>query len=910
VLYGRDLEREYLAGLLKAAHSGMSSAIVVRGEAGAGKSSLLDDVAAHADGVTTLRAVGVESESELAFAGLHQLLAPVLLRNIDSLMPPRRAALRSALGLTAANDAPDRFLVAAAVLDLLAAAAEHEPVLAIVDDAQWIDGASQDALLFVGRRLDLDGIVLMFGVRESEASRFDARGLETLTLSGLDDVAAVALIGRRTGIAPVAGVVSRLVAETGGNPLALGEIAASVDEAVLRGDEPLPDPLPLSRGIEAAFSDRMSRLPDATRAMLLVAALEPRADLPLVARAGAVIGAHIDDLEPAELAGVVRVDGSRVVFDHPLLRSAVEAGATWAQRRRVHQALGQELPAADVDRRAWHAAAAALDPDEAVAAELERLAQRARGRGGNASAQAAFTRAAELSTDPADSGRRLLAAADAAWHAGRAPEAVALLDRAESVVSDDERVRADHLRGVIALRTGAFADAHRLLIAAATHAAAVDLDRAVRILGDAARTGAFAGNPAWIADAAAALRELPDPPSDGTRLIRTMVGAVGAILLGDTALGTARLREALPLAEQAHDVEVSSYAITAAYLIGDVALATRLLASAEAAARELGVIGDLPQLLILRAAAENDAGRFGLALAAADEGATLARASGQRAPYAACRAHMACAAAVRGETELAREAAAEATAIATELGISLVLAVAAYGAALTEISLGRDEAALTMLGAIEHPIFQPQRAAEECEAMVRIGRQDDAGSPLERLERIAVVSGIPVNEARLERCRGLLAGESCEVHFARALELHGDSRPYERARTELAYGEALRRARRRVDARVPLRRALDAFERMGAEPWAARADRELRATGGTSRRRDASTIDQLTPQELAICRLVAEGLSNREIAARLFLSARTIEYHLHKVFPKLGITSRVELARLDLGGEQPAPIPA
>jgi len=908
MLFGRDQERARLAALLDAARTGMSSAIVVRGDAGVGKSSLLADVLSAADGMRTLRAVGVESESELAFAGLHQFLGP-LLGDLEVLTPPRRAALCAALGLVDARDAPDRFLVAAAVLDLLAAEAERSPVLGIVDDAQWIDGASQDALLFVARRIDLDGIVLMFGAREGEVRRFDARGIPALELAGLDDDAAVALIGRRTGIAPTTAVVTRLVRETRGNPLELAEIATAVSEAALRGEEPLPDPLPLSAGIEAAFADRMALLPEATRTVLLVVALEPRADLTLLARAGAALGAGVADLEAAELAGVVRVGSRGVEFDHPLLRSAVEKAATWAQRQRVHRALSEALPPGDADRRAWHAASAAVEPDEAVAAELERLAGRARGRAGNAAAQAALTRAADLSPEAGDAGRRLVAAADAAWHSGRAPEALALLDRADSIVPGDDRVRADHLRGVIALRTGAFADAHRVLIEGARRAATVDLDGAVRMLGDAARAGAFAGDPSWIAAAGAALRELPDPPSDGTRLIRTMVGAIGAILSGDTAIGTEGLREALPLAEQAHDVEVSSYAITAAYLVGDFGLAGRLLAANEAAARELGVIGELPQLLILRAAAENDAGRFGFALAAADEGAALALASGQRAPFAACRAHLAYAAAVRGDHELAAEAAAEAMALATELGIGLVVAVAGYAAAAIELSQGRDEAALPMLARIEHPIFLPQRAADECEALARLGRRDEAAASLGLLQRIAVASRLPVNEARLERCCGILAEDDGSPHFERALELHGDSRPFERARTELCYGEALRRARRRVDARGPLREALDLFEGMSAEPWAARAERELRATGETSRRRDPSTADQLTPQEFAICRLVAEGLTNREIGARLFLSARTVEYHLYKVFPKLGIASRVELARLELGSE-PEPVSA
>ena len=909
MLYGRDAERAQLTSLVEAARSGMSSAIVVRGEAGVGKSSLIEDVASAAKGTRSLRAVGVESESELAFAGLHQLLAP-LLRDLDALLPPRRSALGAAMGLVEASGTPDRFLVAAAVLDLLASGAEDGPLLAVVDDAQWIDGASQDALLFVARRLGLDGIVLVFGAREGDASRFEARGLTSLELQGLDVPAAAALIEDRSGVAPTTAVAARLVAATHGNPLAVAEIATAVDDDALRGETPLPDPLPLARGVEAAFADRIAALSDATRTMLLLAALEPESDPGLLARAGAGLGAGVDDLEPAELAGVVRVEPSRVTFGHPLLRSAVDAGATFAQRRRAHLALAASLPAADVDRRAWHAASAAVEPDEAVAAELERLGRRARERAGNAAAQAAFSRAAELSPAPADRGSRLVSAAQAAWDAGRGPEAIALLDRAAPDVQDErDRVRLDHLRGVIALRTGALAEGRRMLMDAASRAAAIDVDGAVRMLGDAARTGAFAGNRAWIADAAQALEALPDPETDGARLIRMMVRSVGAIIAGDVAGGTDGLREALPLAEQSEDVQIAEYGIAAAWMIGDTELATRLLTATEAAARERAAIATLPQLLILRAAAENDAGRFAAALSAADEGAALAREAGQLAPLAACLSHTAWAAAIRGDAALATRAAAEGAALGTQLGLLLATAVAAFANAMNEIGGGRDETAVEILSGVEHPLFAPRRAAETCEALARLGRTAGAGEALDVLEHVAAATKLPVNEAVLERCRGLLAEAGGDAHFERALALHGDVRPFERARTELAYGEALRRARRRTDARAPLRRALESFERMGAEPWAARADRELRATGESSRRRDRSAVDSLTPQELTICRLVAEGLSNPEIAARLFLSRRTIEYHLHKVFPKLGVASRVELVKLELGDDRAAPVP-
>ncbi len=395
VIYGRDAERSHLADVVEAARAGTSSALVVRGAAGSGKSALLDDLAAHATGMRTLRALGVESESELAFAGLRRMLEP-LLAGLRGLAPPRRTALASALGLADARGAPEPFMIAAAVLDLFAAAAEQGPLLAIADDAHWLDAASQDALLFVARRLGGEGIALIFGAEDGDVRSFEAPGVPRLELGGIDGAAAFALIEQRSGIAPSASVAARLLAETRGNPLALAELAETLDAATLRGEVMLPDPLPLASGAEAAFLERARRLPEPTRAVLLLVALEPSADLAMLMRAGA----GREELERAARAGLIRLESEGAVFAHPLARSAVEAGATPAQRQRAHLALAAALPETAGERRAWHAAAAALEPDEDLAAELELLALRARERSGNAAAQAALTRAAELSADP------------------------------------------------------------------------------------------------------------------------------------------------------------------------------------------------------------------------------------------------------------------------------------------------------------------------------------------------------------------------------------------------------------------------------------------------------------------------------------------------------------------------------
>ena len=901
MIYGRDAERAHLADVVEAARVGTSTALVVRGEAGAGKSVLLDDLSERAEGFRTLRALGVESESELAFVGLRQLLAP-LLGELHALSAPRREALASALDLGEAETTPDRFLIATAVLDLLANAAERGPLLAIVDDAQWLDGASQDALLFVARRLGAEGIALVFAARDGDGRGFEAAGVARLELVGLDESATLELIEHWSDAAPSSSVAMRLVAETSGNPLALTELAATLDSNVLSGSEPLPDPLPVAHGVEAAFSDRIRRLPEPARAMLLLAALEPGADLGLLARAGEATDAT-GDLEAAEIAGLVRLHATRVTFEHPLVRSAVEGAATFAQRRRAHLALAGSLPAADVERRAWHAAAAASEPDEQLAADLEQLALRARKRAGNAAAQAALTRAAELTPETGARGRRLLSAADAAWRAGRAAEALALIEQASELVDEAaERARAARLRGMITLRTGSLADAHRLLMEAARDAAEIDPKAAFALVGEAAKAGGFSGNQAWLTAAGDLARSFPEPGDDASRIIRRAVIGMGKLMGSDPAGALTEIGEVLEAAQRIDDPELLEYGITAAWLMGDEALSSQLLARAERTARERTMVGILPIFLLLRSVADYDAGRLGRAAAAADEGARLAREAGQTTILAANLAHVARASAVRGDATRFATAADEAIALACDHGLDQVESIAAHAAALHDIGMGRYEAAGDGLTRVTHPRLAAHRASDACEVAVHLDRNADALAAVAELEQLAGAMQRPWVDGLLERARGLTTNGKGDGHFQRAVALHGERRPFERARTELAYGETLRRTRRRMDARAPLHRALETFERIGAEPWATRSERELRATGETVSRRDVSAIEQLTPQELTICRLVAEGLSDREIGARLFLSARTVDYHLRKVFPKLGIGSRAELTLLDLGG--------
>jgi DNA-binding CsgD family transcriptional regulator len=900
VIYGRDAERSHLADIVEAARAGMSGSLVVRGRAGAGKSVLLDELAAGAAGVRTLRTVGLETEGEPAFGGLRQLLDP-LLGGLEGLTPPRRQALATALGLIEAGEPSGRFLIAAAVLDLLAAAAEPGPVLAIADDAHWLDGASQDALLFVARRLAGEGIALIFAAGEGETRAFEAPGVPQLELGGLDPAAALALIEQRSGIAPSHSVAARLVAETGGNPLELAELARLLDAPALRGDAPLPDPLPLAHGAEAAYVERVGRLPEPTRATLLLAALEPSADLALLVRAGAVRG----DLEAAASAGLVRLESGHAVFAHPLVRSAVEAEATFAQRRRAHLALAAALAEAESERGSWHAAAAALEQDEELASELERLAERARKRSGDATAQAALTRAAELTSEPVARGRRLFAAADAAWHAGRAPDALALIESASGLADGPrEHAHAARLRSVISLRTGSLDDAHRLLMDAARETAEIDPRAAYRLVGEAANAGALAGDPARLVAAGELARTFAEPDDSATRIIRQAVMSFGAFAADSPGGETGELRTVVATALQTDDPGLMAYGVTAARLLGDEQLTVRLLSRAELAARAATMIGTLPFLLVLRAATDYDAGRLAGAAAAADEGARLAREAGQTTILAAGLAHVARTSAVRGDATRFATAVTEATALARAHGLAHVASIAAHAAALHEIGLGRYEAAQEVLEDIEHPAMAASRASEECEVAMHLDRRGGALVALEELEQLAAATRLAWVDGLLERARGVTATGRPDRHFLRAAALQGYARPFELARTELAFGETLRRVPRRIDAREPLRRALAIFDRIGAEPWAALADRELRATGETSRHRPAPSLDRLTPQELAICELVAEGFGNRDIGSRLFLSPRTIDYHLRKVYPKLGIGSREELVLLDLGASE------
>lgn len=907
MLHGRHEECAAIDRLLADAGGQRSGALVVRGEVGVGKSALLAYAADRAAGrMRVLWGSGVESESELAFAALQQLARPVL-DHVERLPGPQATALQGAFGL-ATTQGTNRFLIGVGVLSLLAEVAEERPLVCLVDDAQWLDQPSADALSFAARRLEAEGVACLFAARDDDVHAFTAPDVLELRLTGLDADAAGALLAERfpTGLAP--NVRDRLITATQGNPLALLELSSSLNGDQLAGRTPLPDPLPVSAGVEQVFLERVRRLPESTQTLLLAVAAEETGDLAVILRAGRMLGTGVQAFETAETAGLVRIAEGRIRLHHPLVRSAVYRAATLSQRQAVHQALAAALPGEEhADRRAWHRAAAAMEPDPEVANELERSAERARRRSGYAAAARALERSAELTPAEELRRRRLADAADAAWLAGQPDRALELLDRAAAGVSEP-RLRADvaHLRGEIELRRGVPADAFTILAAGSAEIAPVDPVKALAMLLPASEAASYAGDVALTIEAARRAAALPRGEQRVDQFTLGLLVGIGSILEGDTARGAPLLREAIILAQTFDDPGRLGFAGAAARYLGDDTATHDFYARAVAGARATGELVLLPYLLESLAVAEVAAGRYTAATASASEGLRLARETGQESSVCRNLSTLALLGAMQGREDACRSYAAEALEHAVPRGLRLQAASASWALALLDLASSRPAEALARLEKLAagsetgHPVVALLAAPDLVEAAVRANQTERGQTALAGFEQWATHTAPPWALALVPRCRGLLsAGATANRHFAEALRLHGpSSRPFDRARTELLYGEALRRARRRVDAREHLRAAFTTFEQLGASPWAERARTELRVSGETARRRDPSTLDQLTPQELQIVRFVGQGATNREVAAQLFLSPRTIDYHLRQVFTKLGISSRAELIRL------------
>ncbi|HET7855592.1 MAG TPA: AAA family ATPase [Gaiellaceae bacterium] len=911
-LIGRGEETARVATLLAEAQRGQSRALLVRGEAGIGKSSLLRYAVEQAGGMIVLQARGVESESELAFAGLGDLFRPVV-DHLVQLPEPQAAALAGALGLTPPV-AGDRFTICAGTLNLLAAVAEVAPVLAIVDDAQWLDTSSAEALLFAARRLDSEGVALLLGIREGEACAFSASGLDELVLVGLKREHARELLSRRLEHEAAPEVVERLVRDTQGNPLALVELPPLLSEGQLAGSEPMEDPLPAAPALERAFLRQIEALDAETRGSLLVAATSESGELDVIGGALEVLGLDSRALEPAEEAGLISVERDVLEFRHPLLRAAVYHSATGAARRQAHDALARTAAGERTDRRAWHLAAAAAELDEEVASALEQAALEARERGGHAEAALALERAARLTVDEGEQARRLFEAADDTRIAGRAGRALDLLERALAATKEpDGRARIQHLRGAIEMWSGAPMDAHRLLVEEAAGVGELDPGKAARMLTDAAWASLMAGDIRAGVETAERAQAPAANASSTTQIHAAGVLGVALLLSGRTPDAFPLLERFQPLLEAADFGRVRQLVTPAQVLtwIEEYDLARRLFTQMIDASRRQSALAYLPYPLAGLSELDFRTGNWAAAAAGAAEAIRIAEETGQLVTHAFSLVCLARVDAGMGREEDCRVRIARAREIApSEIGAIVAYAISTLG--FLELGLGRSEDALAYLELLARQVRRRgledpavvQWAPDLIEAHMRAGNADDAARELEVFARQAERTQRNWALAAAARCRGLLASDDeFEESFAPAIELHARTpTPFEQARTELCLGERLRRSRRRTDARVPLGAALETFERLGAEPWAERARVELAASGEAARRPHTSASNQLTPQELQVALAVGKGATNREAGAALFLSPRTVETHLGRIYRKLDIRSRTDLARL-LAGE-------
>jgi DNA-binding CsgD family transcriptional regulator len=902
MLLGRKDERLALVRLLAQAREGRSGVLALVGEPGIGKTALLDHVAGSAEGMRVLRSRGIESEAVIPFAGLAELLRPVL-SAIDRIPAPQAAALAGALALGPAG-ARDRFAIGAATLSLLSASAEEEPIALLVDDAHWLDRSSAETLLFAARRLLADPIALVIAVREGEASLLDGADLRTLRVSGLHCSDAAELLARE-GVSGDA--LERLYRATGGNPLALRELAPEVARLATVPDV-APIPIPISTSIATSFLRRFGELPEATLRVLVLVAASDACGVAVLARAAASIGLEIGDLAAAQNAGLVTIGSREIEFTHPLARAAVYAAAA-QERREAHAALAAALPDRDLDRRAWHLAAASIGPDDQASHALEQAGARARERSAYAVAAAAFERAAGLASLDEARDRLFLAAAEAAWLAGDGQRTLSLLDIAQAHAAPAITAHIDHLRGQVAMRHGPVVDGCRLIVAAAAQIADADPELAVAMLAQAVHGYFYAGDPrAMIAAAERAVALARDQDSRRARFFAAMAQSMALVADGQGDAGAALARRAVEIMEGADELRddpgLLVWAALGPLLLREADTGRELIERASERVRAQAALGALPYLLHLLARDQATTDQWAAAEASYDEAIRLGWETGQRVEIAAALAGLAWLEARQGREASCREHAAEALEMCETLGVGLygVWAIQALGD--LELGLGRPAAA------IEHYRVQAEAlsargiadvdlspAPELVESYLRLGREDAAATVAVDFIAQATAKGQPWALARAARSRGLLAdADRLEGCFEEALLLHEQTPDvFELARTRLAYGARLRRARKRVRARDQLRAAAEIFERLGARPWVDQAHAELAATGETARRRDVSTLDELTPQELRIARLLADGKTTRETAAAIFVSPKTVEYHLRHVYGKLGIHSREEL---------------
>jgi DNA-binding CsgD family transcriptional regulator len=895
---GRTRERELLERMLTNIRAGDSAVLVIRGAPGIGKTALLRHAARQASGVRVAEVAGVQAEMELPFAGIHRLCAPLFDR-LDVLPEPQRNALNVALGV-ASGDTPDRFLVAVAVLSLLAAVADEHPLLCLVDDAHWLDAASGQALGFVARRLLAESVALVFALREPTATpSFD--GLPELRLAGLPDADAHALLARAVPGRLDDHVRDRIVAETRGNPLALLELSRGMSAAERAGGYARPVGSDLPRHVQEQYLRRVDDLPAATRQLILLAAAEPLGDATIVWRAAEQLSIGAGAAAPAAEAGLLEID-DRVRFRHPLVRSAVYRAASSDDRRRVHAALADAADAeVDADRRAWHRALAATGPDDTVAAELERSADRAQARGGVVAAAALLDRATALTADPAHRARRALTAADASFQAGAFDMALRLLATAQSDALDGlQRARAQLLRGNVAFASRYGSDAAPMLLQAATALEPFDLGLARRAYlmawSAAVAAGRAGGGADVLRDIGRAVQALPPPPDPSHPLDLLLVGLALLTTDGRAAATPVLQRSARAIAELPPDdvLRWGPLAGAAATAIWEADAATTIFERQARIARDAGALGRLPIHLSALATDRAWAGDLASAGRLLAESDSVSAATGsQIQSFAALRLL-----ALRGKEAEASALIGRTIEQAQAAGQGETVGWAHWAAAVLHNGLARyaeaSAAATAALASVIGPWVSIWALPELVEAAARTGDRDRARAALARLTETTRPAGTDFALGIEARSRALASdGAAAEDLYREAIDRLGRTRLRpELARAQLVFGEWLRRAGRRAEAREQLRAAENAFVTIGMEAFAGRTRRELGAAGEKARKRPVETHEALTPQEEQIARLARDGLTNAEIGARLFLSPRTVEWHLHKVFAKLGITSR------------------
>ena len=908
MLVGRAQELGHLQALLDDARRGRSAALIVHGEPGIGKTSLLDAAASGAPDFLVLRAQPLQAESELPFAGLADLFRPIL-RTRERLPARQREALDGALALGPAV-AGDRFAVAAATLSLLAAAAEDAPVLAVVDDAHWLDAPSRLALIFAARRLVSEGVVLVLAMRDRDW--LTEAGLTTVRLAGLAAADAAVLADAADGALDSA-VRQRVVSETDGNPLAILEAVAMLSGDERRGTAPIARPLAVGPLLASAFAQQLDGLPSGTRRALLVAAASDTGAAAEVLAALAGMGLSGADLEAAERTGVIAVTAERIAFRHPLVRSAAYHAHDPAVRREAHRALATALGGGD--RGAWHLAAAALGPDEEAARGLEEAGASALSRTAYAAAARALEAAAVLSPRDGDRLRRTVGAGRALWLGGDPARAAALLEQAVVLAPDPAtRAQVQQLRGATMFFTCPVSDTFAMLVAEAERVQPHDRRLAAGMLCTASNVSVMGGElyrAEEIARRAVTLAE--EHPEAAGPMVDLTHGAVLGIR-GQVAEGLRVIERVFAATARETLLDPGSELASAVFAVVPVLtwterweLARPMLEGIIAAARSAGAPTGLPFWLAALSELELRSGRIAAAYAAASESVALARDTGQVVELPYSLVTLARVLAVLGYDDDCRSLVSSALTSARRTGAGSISVYSASVLGLLELGRGRPELALGHLGEcarlrVAHGLgllAVVQWAGDLFEAQLRADEPEAARETLAMVEANASQTGVRWERAIAARGRAMLAGDGAyESQFEQALELHGEDSQFERARTLLGLGQRRRRARRRADARAALREALAYFETAGAEPWAEQARSELRAAGESSSPTPGRhSLRSLTPQELQVAMTVAGGATNKEAAASLFLSTKTVEFHLTNAYRKLGVRSRAELVR-------------